>query len=129
MADKIRVLILEDKETDADLVEFELMESGLPFTARRTLNEREFLQACEEFCPDLILSDYDLPQYSGALALAEARRRLPGVPFILVTGVLDGDDDRIIRILACGADGAVLKSRLDRLMPAVHKALQARRRN
>jgi len=129
MAGKIRILILEDRATDADLVEFELLQSGLAFTAKRTVNEREFLQACEEFSPDLILSDYDLPQYSGALAMAEARRRLPGVPFILVTGVLDGNDERIIRTLAGGASGAVLKNRLDRLVPVIRKVLQTRAGN
>ena len=41
------------------------------------------------YCPDLILSDYDLPLYNGAIALIEAGRHCPDTPFILVTGACD----------------------------------------
>ena len=76
----------------------------------------------QEFCPDLILSDYDLPKYNGALALAEARRRCPDTPFILVTGAVT--EDRAIEILTQGAKDYVLKNRLEqRLVPAVRRAL------
>lgn len=119
----IRILILEDRTTDADLMEFELTEAGLVFTSRRTIDEKTFLRGLEEFCPDLILSDYDLPQYSGALALAEAKSRFPDVPFILVTGALDQDAEKVREILAGGASGYVLKDRLDLLSPAIHSAL------
>jgi len=87
----IRILILEDNPFDADLMEFELTEAGLAFTPKRTKNQKEFLRELEDFSPDLILSDYDLPQYNGLLALIQSRSRLPGVPFILVTGALDED--------------------------------------
>ena len=123
MAKNIHILILEDRASDADLVEFELMEAGLAFTPKRAMNEKEFLRALEEFSPDLILSDYDLPQYTGALALAEAKKRFPEVPFILVTGALDKKPERIGEILARGASDYVLKDRLDQLAPAVHSAL------
>ena len=49
------------------------------------------------FFPDLILSDYDLPQYTGALALIEAKRLHPEVPFIIVTGAFDEDGDDVER--------------------------------
>ena len=123
MGKHIRILILEDWASDADLIEFELMEPGFSFTPKRTMNEKQFLRALEEFSPDLVLSDYDLPQYNGALTLAEVKRRLPKVPFILVTGALSEDDKRIREILAGGASDCVLKDHLDRLAPVVHKAL------
>lgn len=119
----IRILILEDFIYDADLVEFALTEAGLDFTTKRATNEKEFLCGLEEFSPNLILSDYDLPIYNGALALAEAKKRLPAVPFILVTGALDEGDHRIVDIIAGGASDCVFKDRLDRLPQAVRKAL------
>jgi CheY-like chemotaxis protein len=123
MDQNIRILILEDTTSDAALINFELMEAGFNFTQLWVANEKEFLRALDEFSPDLILSDYDLPQYNGALALAEVKRRLPEVPFILVTGALDEDPERIGKILARGASDYVLKDRLDQLAPAIYSVL------
>lgn len=115
------VMILEDSATDADLMEYELEEAGLRFAARRAMTEDEFLRGLDEDCPDVILSDYDMPRYTGALALAEAKKRYPEVPFILVTGALDKDQagDLLVR----GADGYVSKHQLGRLAVAVKKVL------
>ena len=86
------------------------------------MTEKDFIHELQEYCPDLILSDYDLPTYNGALALAEARRRCPDTPFILVTGAVG--EDRAIEILTQGAKDYVLKNRLQqRLVPAVRRAL------
>jgi CheY-like chemotaxis protein len=124
--DKIfRVLILEDRASDADLMEFELQEAGVTFTSRRTDKEKEFVQALQEFSPDLILSDYDLPQYNGSLALAAAKRLRPEIPFILVTGAITESDSLCNEIIAQGARECVLKNHLDRLAAAVRKVLGA----
>jgi len=123
MNEYIRILILEDRVSDAELVRETLMEAGIPFTAQWAANEKEFLRELERFNPDLILSDYDLPQYNGALALAEAKKRFPHIPFILVTGALKDDEERIKHILAQGASACVLKDRLDQLLPTIYKTL------
>ena len=122
MSESLRVLILEDNPADAELVQFELQEAGIIFAANVVMNEEEYLRGIQEYCPDLILSDYDLPKYNGALALAEARRRCPDTPFILVTGAVT--EDRAIEILTQGAKDYVLKKRLQqRLVPAIRRAL------
>jgi CheY-like chemotaxis protein len=123
--DKIlRILILEDRGSDADLIEFELQEEGIAFTSRRTESERDYLRALRDFSPDLILSDYDLPQYSGALALASAKEVCPDVPFILVTGAVKEGDGLCSAILTQGAADCVLKDHLEQLAPAVRKVLR-----
>ena len=126
MVKNIRILILEDRVSDADLVEFELMEAGLAFTPKRTMNEKEFRQALEEFSPDLILSDFDLHQYNGLLAFFEAKKRCPEVPFILITGVLNTEEngDLVREFISRGGSDYVSKNHLDRLAPAVKKALK-----
>lgn len=121
MGEDLRILILEDVPTDAALEEFELQEAGLSFTSKRVMTEQEYIRELQYFSPNLILSDYDLPQYNGAYALAEARTRCPDIPFILVTGAVG--EDRAIEILTQGAKDYVLKSRLNRLAPAVQRAL------
>ncbi len=118
----IRALILEDNPADAELVQFELEEAGLALTLKVVETEEEYVQALLNFCPNIILSDYDLPKYNGALALTEAKRRCPETPFILVTGAVT--EDRAIDILTHGAKDYVLKTRLQqRLVPAVKRAL------
>jgi DNA-binding NtrC family response regulator len=121
MENKMHVLILEDMASDADLMEYELQNAGFDFSSKRVASKKEYLNALENFSPSLILSDYDLPQYNGALALAEAKARIPDIPFILVTGAIG--EELAIDILTRGANDYVMKSRLQRLGPAVHRVL------
>ncbi len=118
----MRILLLEDNPADAELIEYELREALSDFILIRVETEEDFLKELLESPLDLILSDYDLPQYNGALALAEAKKSCPDVPFILVTGAVS--EDRAIEILTSGAQDYVLKNRLQqRLVPAVQRAL------
>ena len=122
MTPSLRILILEDNPTDAELVQFELAEAGLVFTAKVVMSRGDFIRDLHEYQPDLILSDYDLPMYNGALALAAAKTACPDTPFILVSGAIS--EDRAIEILTQGAKDYVLKNRLrQRLVPAVRRAL------
>ncbi|MDD5168961.1 MAG: response regulator [Syntrophales bacterium] len=118
----VRVLILEDRPSDADLAEFELETADITFVSQRVMTESEYIKALDEFCPDIILSDYDLPQYNGALALAAARSKCPDIPFILVTGAIG--EDRAIETLTQGAKDYVMKNRLHRLAASVQRALR-----
>jgi formate hydrogenlyase transcriptional activator len=123
MTESPSILILEDSPSDAELIQFELQEGGLSFVAKVVMTESEFLRELQENKPDLILSDYDLSQYNGALALAETKRRCPETPFILVTGAIS--EDHAIEIFTQGAKDYVLKTRLQqRLVPAVRRALE-----
>ncbi|MEN6619933.1 MAG: PAS domain S-box protein [Smithella sp.] len=117
----LRILILEDNLSDAEIVKFELEEAGFTLTANVVSEKDEFISALQEFEPDIILSDYDLPQYNGALALADAKRICPEVPFILITGAVS--EDRAIEILTSGAKDYVMKNRINSLVPAVRRVL------
>jgi len=70
----LRILILEDKPADAELVQFELREADLDFTAKVVMTKNDFIHELQAFSPDIILSDYDLSGYNGALALAEVKK-------------------------------------------------------
>src|SRR3990172_7483024 len=103
----LRILCLEDCPSDAELAAYELKEAGLNFTALTVMKENEYVKALLEFSPHIILSDYNLPQYDGKRALAEAKARCPAVPFILVTGEVGEDLAR--EMLANGAQACVMK--------------------
>jgi diguanylate cyclase (GGDEF)-like protein/PAS domain S-box-containing protein len=121
MEKTIRVLILEDVATDAELIEEELRYAGIAFIAKRMTTKKAYLDELDNFCPDLILSDYNLPQYDGELALLAAKSRCPDVPFILVTGAIG--EELAIDIFTQGANDYVMKGKLQRLVPAVQRAL------
>src|SRR6185503_9328685 len=72
--------------------------------------------------PELILSDFSLPTLDGYSALAIAREKCPDAPFIFVTGTLG--EEVAIETLKKGATDYVLKHRLSRLLPSVHRALR-----
>lgn len=119
---ELRILLLEDNEPHAELVEHFLRESGLKFSLVRVDNREGFEEQLEQRMPDMILSDYALPAFDGYAALAIARKRAPHVPFIFVTGTMG--EEVAIETLKNGATDYVLKTRLGRLGPAVQRALR-----
>ncbi|MDP1991470.1 MAG: diguanylate cyclase [Syntrophales bacterium] len=121
MEKQIRILILEDTAADAEMMEEELREAGIAFLPKRVAAKQEYLHELDNFSPDLILSDYNLPQYDGASTLLAAKALSPDVPFILVTGALG--EERAIDIFTHGANDYVMKGQLQRLVPAVQRAL------
>jgi DNA-binding NarL/FixJ family response regulator len=118
----LRILILEDVPTDAELIQFELKETGTTFVSMCVKDKKGYLTAIDEFSPDIILSDYSLPSFDGLSALKLAGEKCPDVPFIFVSGALG--EETAIELLKQGATDYVLKSRLSRLNPAVVRALQ-----
>lgn len=120
----LRVLILEDVPTDAELAERELRRAGIPFTSRRVDTEADFRAALDEFQPDVILADYSLPQFDAMGALRILRDRASDVPLILVTG--SQGEEVAVECIKAGAADYILKSSLTRLPTAVQNALERR---
>ncbi len=125
-----RVLLLEDCGMDADLVrEHLMMIDDHAFDIHRVETRQAFIDAIADGGSyDLILSDFDLPDFDGMSALAIARDRLPRVPFIFVSGMLG--EENAIEALKKGATDYVVKLRMERLQVVVRRALvEARDRN
>lgn len=120
----LRVLLLEDRPADAELVLRALTKAGIAAQWRRVQTEADFV-ATLATPPDLILADFRLPQFDGLKALQLVRDRGLALPFIIVTGTLG--DERAAECVRHGATDYVLKDRLARLGPAVHRALAERR--
>src|SRR6266853_6866140 len=114
--------MLEDDAADAELTRFTLRKGGLHFSVVRVDSKEEFLNELEQRPPALILSDYSLPGFDGNEALTLAREKWPEIPFIFVTGTMG--EEVAIETLKSGATDYVLKTRLSRLVPAVHRALR-----
>jgi diguanylate cyclase (GGDEF)-like protein len=118
----VRVLFVEDLETDAELSMRRMRQDGLDCTCERVETEEAFIDALRARQHDIILSDFSLPQFDGMSALALTVRESPDIPFIFVSGTIG--EERAIEALRCGAVDYVLKSNLKRLGPAVSRALR-----
>src|SRR3977135_2057343 len=118
----LRVLLIEDSQSDAELAMWRLKQAGYVCTFRCVVNEIEMRAALRAELPDLILSDFSLPGFDGTSGLAGATAETPVVPFIFLSGTIG--EERAIEALKCGAIDYVLKSNPKRLVPAVERALQ-----
>jgi len=85
MEQEIRILILEDVPTDAELAKYELPDAGLTFTSRCVATREDFIRELDELAPHIILSDYSLPAFDGLSALKIATEKYPNMPFIFVS--------------------------------------------
>jgi diguanylate cyclase (GGDEF)-like protein/PAS domain S-box-containing protein len=122
MTKSLKVLMVEDRPEDAELLLHEMKSRGLSVTSRRVETSQQFEQALEEFSPDLILSDYTLPGFQGTQALEIANRKRPDTPFIFVSGTIG--EERAIQALKQGAVDYVLKENRARLVPAIERAVR-----
>jgi PAS domain S-box-containing protein len=118
----LRVLLLEDSRFDAELLREPLRASYPNAVLEVVRDEAGFVAAITAQAFDLILSDYELPGFSGEQALAEARAKSPRVPFIFVSGVIG--EDNAVEMLKRGATDYVSKSRLVRLPLVIDRALR-----
>ncbi len=120
----VRILLLEDAPADALLIETELRKARLPIEIRRVETSAAYLDALKGFSPDLILSDYNMPQFNALEALRLLRDGGMAVPFILVTG--SQTEEVAVECMRQGASDYILKSSLRRLPSAVLNALSKR---
>ena len=123
--DRIRVLLLEDNEDDAELIRHELRRSGLSTITDRVDSEVTFAAALREFEPDVVLSDHSLAQFDAQSALAMLRKVSPTTPLIIVTG--HPNSDKTIACLRAGAEDLLTKGNLGRLAASITDALELRR--
>jgi len=121
MARALRVLIVEDRPTDAELLVRELRRAGFDPEWARVETEEDYAARLR---PDLdvILSDYALPRFSGIRALQLLRERGLEIPFILISGTIG--EDTAVEAMKEGASDYLLKDRLARLGRAVEQALE-----
>jgi diguanylate cyclase (GGDEF)-like protein len=117
----IRLLLAEDNADDAELELRELKRAGLRVTSKIVDSRLEFTRALGEFDPQVIISDFSMPNFDGMEALRLATELAPDTPFLFVSGTLG--EDYAIRALKNGATDYVLKSNLVRLPAAIERAI------
>jgi two-component system, cell cycle sensor histidine kinase and response regulator CckA len=121
MAEPIHVLLVEDSEHDAHFLVSELQSAGFDPKWKRVETEADYRVALKER-PQIIFSDFTLPQFSMMHALALLQESNLEVPFIIVSGTIG--EERAVECLRAGATDYVLKNHLSRVGPVVRRALR-----
>lgn len=119
---KVKLLYLEHEINDVELVRRQLERDGFDFQLDIAANRAEFEQKLTTCCPDVILADYRMPQFSGMEALALCKEKCPHLPFIFVTGSIS--EEVAVESLKAGAWDYILKDNLLRLTPAIQNSLK-----
>ena len=118
---EVRILLLEDSPSDAELIKRELRRAGIEFNWLRVDTRAAFTSALRDFLPDLVLSDNALPSFDALSALVIVRQTQPETGFIVVSGTVG--EERAVEMLKHGVTDYVLKENLNRLGPVVRRAL------
>jgi signal transduction histidine kinase/CheY-like chemotaxis protein len=121
MKNTIGILHLEDSLRDSELIHSLITNGEIVHNYYLVDREEDFIQALESGNIDIILSDYSLPDYNGDEALEYAKANYNHIPFLFVSGTIG--EDAAINALLNGAKDYVLKNKLERLVPAIKRAI------
>jgi PAS domain S-box-containing protein len=118
----LKILFVEDLPYDAELIWREIIKNNIDFEKLLVESKDDFITALSSFEPDLVISDYLLPQFDGMSALTLKNELAPNTPFILVTGSVN--EEIAVECMKAGADDYVIKQNLSRLGPAIFSAIR-----
>jgi PAS domain S-box-containing protein len=122
MKKSLKILIVEDIPTDAELLLREITRSGIKFMHRIVDTHEDYVFGILDFKPDIILSDYSLPSFDGMHALMIRQEIAPLIPFILVTGSINRET--AVELMKAGADDYVIKEHISRIGSAILTSLE-----
>lgn len=122
MKKKLKILFVEDMPADNELTVFELKNAGFEFSSIMVETENEFKNAIKEFKPEIIISDYSMPEFDGMKALEIAKEICPNIPFILLTGSVN--ETTAVNCMKAGAHDYILKGHSERLPFAIKEAIE-----
>jgi two-component system, cell cycle sensor histidine kinase and response regulator CckA len=122
MKKPLRILIVEDSENDAMLIADHILNNGYEVKWERVETAETMKAAIEERTWDLILSDYNMPRFSGPKALSLLKETGLDIPFIIISGTIG--EDTAVEAMQAGANDYLMKGNLTRLVPSIEKELR-----
>ncbi len=121
MPQPLKILIVEDNPADAELLVRALRRSDFDPDWKRVDTEADFLSSLRPDL-DIVVSDYEMPQFTGLWALQLVKLHCPEIPFIIVSGTIG--EETAVAAMRNGAMDYLMKDRLARLGEAVNQALE-----
>lgn len=122
MKENIKVLILEDNISDADLIVRYLKKSGMSFVSKTVESRKVFEESLDVFMPDIILSDYSLPSFDAVSAFKIIKERELNIPFIIVSGTIG--EENAVMLIKEGVTDYVSKNNFSSLLQKITRALK-----
>lgn len=119
---KLNVLIIEDSEDDVLLILRALRSGGFLPVYQHVENPKELNQALDNKSWDVVLCDYNLPQFNGTEALKQIQDKGLDIPFIIVSGAIG--EETAVNAMRSGAHDYIMKHNLTRLIPAIERELR-----
>jgi PAS domain S-box-containing protein/putative nucleotidyltransferase with HDIG domain len=120
--DFLKLLFVEDLQTDYELAQWHLRKDELAFDSICVDTQPAFLNALEQYKPDLIISDYSMPEFNGMQALNLTLANRPDIPFIVLTGSIN--EETAVLCMKAGASDYVLKEKMHRLPFSVRETMK-----
>lgn len=117
-----KILIVEHDQNDLEFIMRELQNADTNFQTKAVQTKEDYENALNNFTPDLILSDYSMPHFSGLEAFNIRQVILPETPFIFVSGALG--EERAVELIKNGATDYTLKDKLFSLNFKIRRALK-----
>ncbi|MBU2018862.1 MAG: PAS domain S-box protein [Bacteroidetes bacterium] len=122
MITPLKILILEDLQTDVELVKYYANTIQRKCIFAEAKSKNSFHCVLDEFEPDLIISDYQLDGYNGLRALEYLKSHRPDTPLIIITGTLG--EDLAVQIMKKGASDFLLKKNISSLPASIVRTLR-----
>lgn len=125
MSHALHLLLVEDSPDDAELLKQTLLRAGHALAIHRVDSAAAMAKALAQWTWDIVISDYNLPGFSGTEALQLLRAHSDYIPFIVVSGRIG--EEEAVALMKSGADDYVRKDMLARLAPALERSLREAR--
>lgn len=122
MAEQIKVLLVEDSDDDVQLIKRIFDKSDFGFSMKKVETLSEFTNELDNFIPDVILSDYMLPDCNGLDIIRKLKASQKDIPLIIVSGAIG--EEVAVEAMKSGANDYVMKQNLFRLVPAIKREIQ-----
>ncbi len=124
MIEPLRVLLIEDSDSDAKLVTRALGATGRELEIERVETADAMRSALGRVKFDVVISDWSLPTFGASAALGVLQAAGLDLPYIIVSGTVG--EDTAVEAMRAGAHDYVLKDKLARLAPAIERELRER---
>ncbi|MBI5382285.1 MAG: response regulator [Opitutae bacterium] len=122
MSQPLRVLQVEDSESDAELIIYQLTQAGYAVVSERVDAAAQMREALARQKWDVVISDYRMPQFDAPAALKILQQSGLDLPFIVVSGTIG--EEIAVAMMKAGAHDYVMKTALARLAPAIARELR-----